>query len=98
MASPKSDVRSSELAMRSLLVVQQFAEKDARFAMCEVVDELVARFGISRANAYRKVGQAIDVLAIHYDPDKTRFGDRISAGFFQRRLEDPSFHPGRQRA
>ena len=72
----------TELAMRTLLIVQAHAAAHPDFMMGEIARPMMERFGISRATAYRMVSTAVDVLCIpvvdwHRHP---RFGERVVEG------------------
>jgi hypothetical protein len=56
-----------ELAMRSMEITRAHVADHPDFMMADIANRLTARYGISRASAFRYVRVAVDVLAIHYD-------------------------------
>ena len=65
MATKRTDLRASEVAMRTLLATQRIVAKDPNFLLFEIVRE-VMKLGVSRACAFRHARLAVDVLAIPY--------------------------------
>jgi hypothetical protein len=88
----------SELNMRVVLRVQEYAKRHPDFVMCDLASRLMEEFNLSRATGFRVVRRAMDVLCLSYDASKARkskLADRIADGHANARLCNwPNGKPG----
>lgn len=91
-----------ELAMRTVLLVQEYARRNPNFLMGDIVQNLMRDYGVCRATGFRYVRRAVDVLCLPYDANdarKSRAADRISDGLATAKLcEFPNGVPGARRS
>lgn len=96
---PKSyEYSPSELNMRVVLRVQEYATRHPDFMMCDLAARLMAEFNLSRATGFRVVRRAMDVLCLSYDASearKIRFAERVAEGCANAKLcKWPNGKPG----
>lgn len=62
----QTQMTPTEMAMRSVLLVQEWCARDPDFTLTELALRLRDRFQVSRPTSYRLARKAVDTLGLHY--------------------------------